>query len=65
MTKPHAASHAVNQTRNPASGQGSWLKTTAMVSGLAVAMLATNALAAWPRNPVAALAIGPISGGRQ
>lgn len=44
----------------PASGQGSWIKMTVMVTGLAVAMLATNAIAAWPRNPVAALAIGPI-----
>lgn len=44
----------------PASGQGSWIKMTMMVTGLAVAMLATNAIAAWPRSPVAALAIGPI-----
>lgn len=44
----------------PAPGQGSWIKTAMMVTGLAVAMLATNAIAAWPRNPVAALAIGPI-----
>ncbi|PQZ98280.1 hypothetical protein CQ017_11750 [Arthrobacter sp. MYb224] len=41
-------------------GTRSWIKTAMMVTGLAVAMLATNAIAAWPRNPVAALAIGPI-----
>ena len=44
----------------PASRPGSWIKMTVMVTGLAVAMLATNAIAAWPRSPVAALAIGPI-----
>ncbi|WP_404289650.1 lysostaphin resistance A-like protein [Glutamicibacter arilaitensis] len=44
----------------PAPRQGSWIKTAMMVTGLAVAMLATNAIAAWPRNPVAALVIGPI-----
>lgn len=31
-----------------------------MVTGMAIAMLMANALAAWPRNPVAALIIGPI-----
>ncbi|MGP9488053.1 lysostaphin resistance A-like protein [Glutamicibacter sp. 287] len=55
------------QDLKPASKRGvkdpgtrSWIKTAIMVTGLAVAMLATNAIVAWPRNPVAALAIGPI-----
>lgn len=60
MTESTQHLTAQAQPETPASTQRSWLKTTAMVSGLAVAMLATNALAAWPRNPVAALAIGPL-----
>lgn len=60
MTKPtqQLTPSATPGTR--ASGQGSWIKMAMLVTGLAVAMLATNAIAAWPRNPVAALAIGPI-----
>ena len=46
--------------KSPSLRQKTWISTTLMVTGMAIAMLMANALAAWPRNPVAALIIGPI-----
>ncbi|MEG2578696.1 MAG: CPBP family intramembrane glutamic endopeptidase [Glutamicibacter sp.] len=46
--------------KSPSLRHKTWISTTLMVTGMAIAMLMANALAAWPRNPVAALIIGPI-----